>query len=240
MTGLVTDILLDVEGTTSSISFVHDVLFPYARDHIRTFVADHREDERVKVELERARSSLASRNRPHENEAEIVQGLIQYIDEDVKDTALKALQGMIWRTGFESGAYRAHIYPEVPDVLAAWDKRGLRLSIYSSGSVEAQKLFFGHTEAGDLRHLLHQHFDTTVGGKKAAPSYTQIAQRLERDTGSILFLSDVVAELDAAREAGLKTVQLVRPGTQAGEVHPIATTLTEVEAIVKELSAENV
>lgn len=224
-----TDLLLDIEGTTSSISFVHDVLFPYARERLPEFVALHRDQDEVRAVLEGAKTSLTERGWPAATEDEIVQGLLRYIDEDVKDTSLKALQGKIWVSGYMSGAYQAHMYPEVPAALRRWKAAGRRLSIYSSGSIGAQKLFFRYSVAGDLLPLLHTHFDTTTGPKKAAPSYAAILKDLERTAEQVLFLSDVPAELDAAAEVGLRTTQLVRPGTTAGEVHPTAADFDEVE-----------
>lgn len=226
---MVSDVLIDVEGTTSSIRFVHDVLFPYARERLPEFVAAHRAEPAVSAEIERARVSLREAGRPHDTEADVVAGLVRYIDEDVKDTALKALQGMIWRSGYETGAYRAHVYDEVPAALERWRQAGLRLSIYSSGSVGAQKLFFAYTEAGDLTPHLFEHFDTTTGPKREADSYRKIADRLGRRPDAILFLSDVGAELDAAAEAGLLTCQLVRPGTDPVGGHPTAPDFDAVE-----------
>lgn len=230
--GEVADVVLDVEGTTSSIAFVHDVLFPYARSRLADFVAAHAGDPRVEAELDRARTSLDARRWPARDRDDVVAGLIRYIDEDVKDTALKNLQGMIWREGFEAGTYRAHVYPDVPPALRRWHAAGRRLSVYSSGSVEAQRLFFGHTEAGDLRPLFHAHFDTAnAGPKKVADAYRTIAAVLEREPEAILFLSDVEAELDAASEAGLRAAQLVRPGTEGGgDRHPTFRDFDAVEA----------
>lgn len=224
----IADVLLDIEGTTSSVSFVHDVLFPYARERLPAYVAQHRDRPDVRDELERAQGSLRARGWRADTEDDIVEGLIRFIDQDVKDTSLKALQGMIWASGYTSGAYQAHMYPEVPDALRRWREDGLRLSIYSSGSIAAQKLFFRYSDAGDLLPLLHAHFDTTTGPKKASPSYASIARSLHREPSQVLFLSDVPAELDAAQAAGLRTIQLVRPGTSAGDRHPTAADFDEV------------
>lgn len=223
-----TDILLDIEGTTSSVTFVHDVLFPYAKERLPGFVRSHGQEPAVRVELERARGSLSSAGLAASSDDEVVAGLLGYLERDVKDTALKALQGMIWRFGYENGAYRAHMYPDVPPALARWQKAGLRLSIYSSGSIQAQKLFFAYSEAGDLTPLLHAHFDTTTGGKKEAASYAAIANALDRPAESIAFLSDIEAELDAARVSGLVTYHLLRDGP-APSGHPAAATFDEVE-----------
>lgn len=216
----VTDVLLDVEGTTSSISFVHDVLFPYARDRLRAFVAENGERPEVVAELERARNSLRAAGYPVDTREAVIEGLLRYIDEDVKDTALKALQGMIWRSGFESGAFRAHVYPDVPSALQRWTRSGVLVSIYSSGSTGAQKLFFGHTTVGSLLPYLHEHFDTQIGPKSRPDSYVSIADRLGRPSSGMLFLSDVGAELDAAATAGYRTAQVLRPGIEPVREHP--------------------
>lgn len=218
----ITDLLLDIEGTTSSITFVHDVLFPYARERLPTFVGEHREDPAVSTQIEAARARLEALGRPCGTDEDVVAGLVAFIDEDRKETSLKALQGLIWESGYVSGAYRAHLYPDTAPAIERWTKAGLRVSIYSSGSVYAQKLFFGYSEAGDLRPQLHAHFDTTTGPKREPESYRRIASALDRSPSRILFASDVGAELDAAEEAGLSTVQLVRPGTTAVAEHPSA------------------
>lgn len=227
----ITDVLLDIEGTTSSITFVHDVLFPYAREHLPSFVAEHRRKPEVDAQVEAARDALLELGRPAATDDEVIAGLVGFIDEDRKDTALKALQGMIWASGYTSGAYRAHLYPDTAPALERWTQGGLRVSIYSSGSVQAQKLFFEYSEAGDLTPSIHAHFDTTTGPKREAESYRKIAGVLEREPAAILFASDVEAELDAARAAGFRTVQLVRPGTQAAARHPHAADFNAVEPL---------
>lgn len=229
MSDELTDILLDIEGTTSSISFVHETLFPYARARLGAFLRDHAGEPAVGAEIERARESLRAAGKPFAELSDVIAGLESYIDEDVKDTALKAIQGMIWREGYASGAYQAHVYPEVPAALERWKAAGYRLSIYSSGSVEAQVQFFGHTVAGDLLPMLSFHFDTETGPKKESKSYSAICGVLGREPSQVLFLSDVVAELDAARAVGMRTAQLVRPGTSAGEGHPTFRDFDSVE-----------
>lgn len=204
-------ILTDIEGTTSSISFVKDVLFPYARDHIGAFVATHAEDPDVRRWL--AATALEAAIAPDDRDA-IVATLRRWIAEDRKATPLKALQGLIWEAGYRDGEYRAHVYPEVAARLRAWKAQGLPLYVYSSGSVAAQKLFFRHSEAGDLSTLFDGHFDTEIGGKREAGSYSRIAAAIGIPPGDILFLSDIVEELDAARAAGLQTTWLCRPPQQ--------------------------
>ena len=201
-----TTILTDIEGTTSSISFVHDVLFPYARRELPRFVREHGEEPEVRRWLD----TVAAENGGLCQDAMIVETLQGWIDEDRKHTALKALQGLLWAEGYRSGDFTAHVYPDAADALHRWHATGHRLAVYSSGSVAAQKLFFGHSDAGDLLPLFDAFFDTETGGKREAGSYRRIAAALDRAPGDILFLSDVVAELDAAREAGLRTTLVDR------------------------------
>jgi len=215
-------ILTDIEGTTSSISFVKDVLFPYAYRHLPDYIAAHRDDADVRRWLAAVASDegLAA-----DDEAGIVAALRRWIDEDRKATPLKALQGMIWADGYAGGAYRAHLYPEVAARLAAWNAQGLPLYVYSSGSVAAQKLFFGYSEAGDLTPLFRGYYDTEIGGKRDAASYARIAADIGVAPADILFLSDIVEELDAARAAGLATTWLCRAplACPADARHPCVT-----------------
>lgn len=200
-------ILTDIEGTTSSISFVHDVLFPYARKRLPAFVETHGDLPEVQHWLHEAAKEAgiveASRQ-------QIIELLLRWIDEDRKSTALKALQGMIWKEGYEAGDYRSHMYPEVAARLRAWRGDGLALYVYSSGSVQAQQLLFKFSEAGDLTPLLAGYFDTETGPKREAGSYARIAEEIGEQPGHILFLSDIVQELDAAKAAGLHTGWLQR------------------------------
>ncbi len=202
-----TVILTDIEGTTSSIAFVREVLFPYARAALPHFVERHGHEPEVRRWLDSAAVDAGSVCQDTVL-AEVLQG---WIDEDRKHTALKALQGLIWADGYRKGDYHAHIYPDAAPALRAWHAAGHPLYVYSSGSVPAQKLFFGHTEAGNLTDLFSGWFDTEIGGKREAASYHAIAQAIARPASDILFLSDVVEELDAARAAGLRTVLLDRP-----------------------------
>lgn len=198
-------ILTDIEGTTSSISFVKDVLFPYAQRELPGFVAARGDDPEVRRWLDAVAAETGA-----EGDDAVVATLQDWIVEDRKHTALKALQGMVWDAGYRSGGFTAHIYPDAADALRRWHGEGLRMAVYSSGSIAAQKLFFGNSDAGDLLPLFAAHFDTGVGGKREAASYTAIADALAVAPGDIVFLSDVVAELDAARDAGLRTVLVDR------------------------------
>jgi enolase-phosphatase E1 len=212
-------VLTDIEGTTSSIAFVKDVLFPYARARLPRFVESHPDDREVIRWLD-ATAREAGIDNPRSRR--VIDTLLRWIDEDRKATPLKALQGMIWKAGYEAGDYRAHVYPEVPARLRAWKARGLELFVYSSGSVAAQKLFFGHTEAGDLASLFDGWFDTEVGGKRERGSYLRIAEAIGLPPPGIVFLSDIGAELDAARGTGMQTIQLCRPPEHCPEsgTHP--------------------
>jgi enolase-phosphatase E1 len=200
-------IVTDIEGTTSSIDFVRDVLFPYARKRLPAFVETHGGRPEVQHWLHEAarEAGLVEASRQ-----DIIELLLGWIDEDRKSTALKALQGMIWKDGYEAGDYRAHIYPEVAARLRGWRADGLRIYVYSSGSVPAQQLFFRHSEAGDLSPLFAGYFDTETGPKREPESYRRIADAIDEQPRHLLFLSDIVEELDAARAAGFHTAWLVR------------------------------
>ncbi len=206
--GEVRAIVTDIEGTTSSIDFVKDVLFPYARKKLPAFVETHGDKPEVQHWLHDAakEAGMISASRQ-----EIIDLLLGWIDADRKSTALKALQGMIWAEGYEAGVFRAHVYPEVAEKLRAWRAAGIRLYVYSSGSVPAQKLFFKHSDAGDLSALFAGWFDTETGAKRNEQSYRRIADEIGESPAHLLFLSDIVAELDAARAAGFSTWLVARP-----------------------------
>jgi len=210
-------ILLDVEGTTSSISFVYDVLFEHARRQIAGFLSEHAADPAI---LELAAAVTASAGAAVAPEAiaadptRAALAAIELMNRDVKDTALKALQGLIWRQGFESGEIVAHVFDDVPPALARWADSGIDVRIYSSGSIQAQQLFFGHTAAGDLTPYLRGHYDTTTGPKRERASYERIAADMGLEPRRVLFVSDVGGELDAARAAGMATALAVRPGNR--------------------------
>jgi enolase-phosphatase E1 len=218
-------ILLDIEGTTSSIDFVHETLFPYARRHLRSFLREHAADAEVQAQL----AAVAEQEQRALTTSEAAAVLERWIDEDRKLTPLKALQGMIWRVGYERGELQGHVYPDTPEYLRRWHDAGHALHVYSSGSVEAQRLIFGHTAYGDLTPLLHGYFDTRIGGKREADSYRAIAGAIGQPAGEILFLSDIGAELDAARAAGLATTQLLRDAKATpAPAHPQARDFSEV------------
>lgn len=193
----VSAVVTDIEGTTTPISFVHRTLFPYARARLAGFLDEH---------ADRPDVAAALAGVPGDR----VATLLGWMDRDEKAGPLKALQGMIWRQGYEDGALTGELYPDVPPALRRWSQAGVRLALYSSGSEEAQRLLFAHSDAGDLSALFAGFFDTRAGPKREAASYAAIGAALHLPAGEILFLSDVEAELDAAAEAGWRTCQLVR------------------------------
>ena len=219
-------ILLDIEGTTSSLHFVRDVLFPYARRNVAVALRNQWNE----PAMARIREGLGQfhgcktfeewtggKGMPPEYRLkQMRESLIELMDQDAKVGPLKEIQGLIWRTGYEDGTLRSHIYPEVPRILKEWKHFGKDVRIYSSGSIEAQKQFFKHvdngtTDGADLTPYFNGYYDTTTGPKKEAESYSKIAAQFGLPAGQILFLSDVVAELDAARAAGMKTGLMCRP-----------------------------
>ena len=210
-------ILLDVEGTTSSISFVYDVLFEHAKQHVATFLKAHGDDPevlRLAVGITEAVAAAQTADEIAADPTRAALAAVEMMNRDIKDTSLKALQGMIWRQGFESGEIVAHVYDDVPPALVRWRDTGVDVRIYSSGSIEAQKLFFGHTAAGDLTSCLQGHYDTTTGHKREQASYETIAADIGVAPRQILFVSDVGEELDAAKAAGMATALAIRPGNR--------------------------
>ncbi|MGA8278118.1 MAG: acireductone synthase [Rhodanobacteraceae bacterium] len=215
---MISTILTDIEGTTSSISFVKDVLFPYARKRLPAFVETHSNDADVQHWLHEAgkEAELISATRQ-----EIIDLLIGWIDADRKSTALKAIEGMIWEEGYLAGEFRAHFYEDAARCLRAWHASGKKLYVYSSGSVPAQKLFFGYSDAGDLRPLISGYFDTETGPKREVDSYRRIGKAIGVEPAQILFLSDVIEELDAAAAVGFRTTLVARaPSRCPDSPHP--------------------
>lgn len=208
--------LLDIEGTLGDVAFVKQVLFPYARRALPGFIQTHADDPAVAEQLTAA-ADLAGVAR--DDREAIMDVLLAWIDADRKATPLKALQGMIWKSGYAQGDFTAHLYSDA----YAWLKRahahGVPLYVYSSGSVKAQKLYFSHSDYGDILGWFDGFFDTTTGSKREPASYLAIAQTLDRPPDEIVFFSDVEAELDAASQAEMQTTQIVRPGTEPSERH---------------------
>ncbi len=221
-------ILTDIEGTTSAVSFVFDVLFPYARKHLPTYVRTYASQPDVAAQLEAVRQESGEQDASTERVIEI---LLEWIAADRKATPLKALQGMVWAKGYRAGQLKGHVYPDAVDALRRWHADGYRLYVYSSGSVQAQKLIFGCSEAGDLTPLFSDFFDTNTGNKREPEAYERIAGAVGLPAEQILFLSDVVQELDAARSAGMRTCGLARDG---GELpgHPVVASFTDIDLSV--------
>jgi enolase-phosphatase E1 len=218
-------IVTDIEGTTSSIDFVHQTLFPYARKHLREFLRRHADDPEVQAQLREV--ALGEGRALSVDEAAGV--LERWMAEDRKATPLKALQGLVWRQGYAAGELKGHVYPDTPEYLRRWHAAGLRLYVYSSGSVEAQKLIFGHSDAGDLTPLFSGYFDTRIGAKREVASYRAILEAIGLSGEAVLFLSDIGEELDAARSAGLETCQLLRDASaRPFPSHPSARDFSEV------------
>lgn len=221
-------VLMDIEGTTTAIVFVHEVLFPYAEAHLAAFVRQDAADPAVQSELAAVKQTVFEENQKEITAEEAIQQLLDWIKTDRKHPALKTLQGYLWKTGYQTGEYKGHIYHDVRPALEKWRSAGIKMGVYSSGSVEAQQLLFGYSDKGDLRPYFSAWFDTKIGPKRAVQSYLNIREQLGISGEEILFLSDVEQELDAAREAGFHTLQIVRPGTIPGERHPVASDFSEI------------
>ena len=207
--------LLDVEGTVAPLTLTSEVLFPYARAHFAEFLRKHELDTVVRADLAQlSKENLADVEAPQSSDGSIdsaLDYLLWLMDRDRKSTALKSLQGRIWKSGFESGELKGALFADVPAAFARWSQAG-RIAIYSSGSVEAQQLLFRYSNFGDLTSLISGYFDTRTGPKRASASYATIAAALGAAPDELLFFSDVVEELDAARAAGCGTQLVVRPG----------------------------
>lgn len=218
-------ILTDIEGTTSSISFVHDVLFPYAKAALPEFVREHRREPGVEALLEQVREAIRE---PDAGTERVIEVLLGWIGEDRKATPLKALQGIVWERGYRDGDFTGHVFDDAARNLRRWHEAGLPIYVYSSGSVQAQELLFRHSDAGDLTPLFAGYFDTRIGPKREQHSYAAIAKDVGLPPGDILFLSDVAAELDAAAAADMRTIQLVRDAVVERGRHPTVHDFDEI------------
>jgi enolase-phosphatase E1 len=224
-------IVMDIEGTTSSARHVYEVLFPYARAAMATWVEQHGDEPVTREAIAEVAEQLGVEL---SDTTAIVAQLVQWIDDDVKAAPLKTLQGLIWQEGYSRGELTSHMFDDVPPTLHAWHTAGIPLVIYSSGSVAAQKALFAHAPDGDLDSLIDANFDiTTAGPKREQDSYARIAQALSAKPEQLLFLSDIQAELDAARAAGWQVVGVLREGeTQAtASGAPLISSFTELEVL---------
>ena len=235
-------ILLDIEGTTTPVDFVYQVLFPFASQRLDAFLQEHFDDPEIQAQIEalkaQQKADQQQRLDPPELSADSAEdelnSLVAYgqwlIARDSKNTALKAIQGRIWKEGYESGELRGQVFPDVPRAFQRWRRQGKQICIYSSGSILAQQLLFRTTPSGDLTVFLRDFFDTKIGIKTDAASYGRIAASLGTSAGSVLFLSDAFKELDAAREAGMQTALCLRaePGERIARDDPVIRTFDEV------------
>lgn len=217
-------VLTDIEGTTSALAFVKDVLFPYARKHLPAFVRAHASTPEVRTLLN---DVVTEAGKTLDDEG-IIQQLAAWMDEDRKATSLKSLQGLVWEAGYRDGDFTGHIYADARERLQEWHARKIRLFVYSSGSIAAQKLLFKYSDYGDLTPLFSGYFDTHMGPKREAASYRAILNVIGMPGSDVLFLSDIGAELDAARAAGLHTLQLVRAGTEPAPGHAQAASFSDI------------
>ena len=203
-------ILMDIEGTTSSISFVKDILFPYFLSNIDEInkLANIKE---VKYAFGQVlRIVKKEENKDITTSEEVIKQLKKWCEQDLKITPLKTLQGILWQKGYQNGELLGHVYDDVPISLDKWKENGKKMGVFSSGSVNAQKLLFRHSVKGNLSHFFKHHFDTIIGPKKVAETYVLIAKEIALSADRILFLSDVLEELEAADKAGMKTIQIRR------------------------------
>lgn len=236
-------ILLDIEGTTTPIAFVVQVLFPYARSHLRSYLYRHGESPqyialiesfRKEHETDEAAGQPVLRwSAPGADARPSVQAYAEWLmDHDRKSPALKELQGYIWEEGYQRGDLVGQVFEDVPRTFQRWRREGVRLGIFSSGAVLAQRWLFRTSSAGDLSAFLHWYFDTHTGSKHDAVSYRRIAEEVGELPPDILFVSDVVAELNAARDAGMGTILAVRPGNapQPPHDHRVVRSFDEITA----------
>jgi enolase-phosphatase E1 len=206
-------ILLDIEGTTSPVAFVYEVLFPYARYKLESFLIQNWERPDVREDIALLVQELASEGMPPpDDSSSAVRALLRFMDEDRKSTSLKSIQGKVWEAGFNGGVLKSSFFDDVPPALARWRAGGFKVAIYSSGSVQAQKLLFSHAESGDLTGNISAWFDTRSGAKTEAESYSRIASGLGFNEPTVLFISDNPKELDAAVKAGMDVLLAIRPG----------------------------
>jgi enolase-phosphatase E1 len=244
-TASIRHILLDIEGTVLPIAFVHDVLFPYARLRVEQYLTVHFGSSELLADLDKLRQEHFADVQQEQQPPPLIEGskdveitsLTAYlhwlIDRDRKSTGLKSLQGKIWKEGYRDGTLKAELFEDVARAMRTWRSTGLKISIFSSGSKLAQQLLFAHTNSGDLTSLINSYFDTTIGPKTGVESYQKIASSLELPAREILFISDVVAELDAAGAAELQTILCMRPGNHPqpdGHRHRLIHSFNDLES----------
>jgi enolase-phosphatase E1 len=200
-------IVTDIEGTTSAIDFVHQVLFPYSTKALPDYVRQHAQQTEIAAIIAQVKAEIKQADADLEV---IITTLLDWIARDQKITPLKTLQGFIWETGFKNNHFQGHLYQDAYLNLKQWQQAGIKLYVFSSGSIKAQKLLFGYSQYGDLTYLFEGYFDTQVGNKKTVTAYQNIQKAIALPASEILFLSDVIAELDAAKTVGYHTLLLDR------------------------------
>lgn len=207
-------ILTDIEGTTTSIDFVHDTLFPYSYRKLESYIQENQDQAFMQEMLKAVSVEIQKESGKKASIQEVISTFKDWIKQDRKHPILKELQGYIWKEGYESGDFKGHIYADVPDALKKWKQKGLKLGIYSSGSIPAQKLLFGYSDYGNLNPYFEYYFDAAgVGPKREPQSYSNIIKETGFQAFEILFLSDIAAELEAANTVGMQVCQLLREGT---------------------------
>ncbi|NJK83099.1 MAG: acireductone synthase [Saprospiraceae bacterium] len=224
-------VLTDIEGTTTDIAFVHQVLFPYAYTKLTDFVRNNISNDEVKQCIKQVQTTLLSEKQIAADLETVIAELLNWIEADRKHPALKYLQGLIWEEGYKKGNFKGHIYSDVVPQIQLWRSRGIGVGIYSSGSVGAQKLLFGYSDYGDVNHLFDHYFDTQIGHKREVAAYQNIAAHLQLSPEQILFLSDVAQELDAAKAVGYHTIQLLREGTVPSQTHSGTINFQQIEVM---------
>ena len=219
-------VILDIEGTTTDINFVHKVLFPYSREHMEAFLSENQQTPSIKIIIDSIKKEFLEDT----SSLEEVLGLIKnWIDTDQKIPQLKQLQGILWEEGYKKNIYQGHIYADVVPCIENWRKQGMKIFIYSSGSVKAQKLLFQHTTEGDITDLFDGYYDTGVGHKKEVQSYKNIIEDIDIPGSEVIFLSDIEDELNAAEQAGLNTYHVNRDGLYSDSKHPIIDNFREAQ-----------
>jgi enolase-phosphatase E1 len=213
--------LFDIEGTTTDISFVHKVLFPFSDANMQLYVLHHQEHPVVRASLEKVRQTILEEEQRSLDLSEVIAQLRKWIKIDRKHPALKEIQGLIWDKGYAEGKFKGHVYPDVHPYFRKIKEAGAKIGIYSSGSVHAQKLIFGYSVEGDLTPYISYYFDTKLGGKRERASYENICRETQTTPSEIRFFSDIPEELKAARAAGLRITHVVRAGTVTSEFEGI-------------------
>lgn len=223
-------VVTDIEGTTTDINFVHQVLFRYAYEHLPDYVRSRgATDPIVQALLVEVSREI---NAPGADVETLIRALLSWIEQDRKVSALKRLQGLIWVEGYRQGHFTGHVYADACQALKAWRRRGVALYVFSSGSAQAQQLLFRYSDCGDLTSLFSGYYDTAIGAKRDRRAYQNLVVSIGLPARDILFLSDTVAELDAAQAVGLMTTRLVRDASasiDAGCAHPVATSFDRIE-----------